>query len=152
MKTFVADITRDAYLDKIIKWISEEQFNIGDKLEIGKLCRAFDDEKEDEAIIGELLAVLPEYCKGRYIVRSETCIREWDYYDNAQPLKCLYPEIKGDVLMDKKKCNYLNELIPSIVFNSRPELWVNYLAINRDGTVVFFENHPNLLHNQWGRS
>ena len=56
----------------------------------------------------------------------------------------------GDVIMNKKKCNYLNELIPSIVFNSRPELWVNYLAINRDGTVVFFENHPNLLHNQWG--
>ena len=97
VKTFVADIARDAYLDKVIKWISEEQFSVGGNIEIGKLCGAFDNEKEDEAIIGELLAILPEYCKGRYIVRNETCVREWDYYDNAQPVRCLYPEIKGDI-------------------------------------------------------
>ena len=33
---------RDKYLEKVIKWISEEQFATGGKLEIGKECEASD--------------------------------------------------------------------------------------------------------------
>ena len=39
---FSDNAERDKYLEKVIKWISEEQFATGGKLEIGKECEASD--------------------------------------------------------------------------------------------------------------
>ena len=45
-RIFDSDTARDEYLDKVIKWISEEQFGVGGKLEIGKLYTFSDDGKQ----------------------------------------------------------------------------------------------------------
>lgn len=39
---FETNTERDEYLDKVVTWISEEQFATGGKLEIGKECEASD--------------------------------------------------------------------------------------------------------------
>ena len=38
VKCFTNNDKRDEYLDKVVKWISEEQFATNGKLEIGKVC------------------------------------------------------------------------------------------------------------------
>ena len=45
VRCFRDNAERDEYLDKVIKWISEEQFWTGRKLEIGKFCSFSDDGK-----------------------------------------------------------------------------------------------------------
>lgn len=45
-KSFKDNAVRDKYFQKAIKWISEEQFKTGGKLEIGKECEASDDGKD----------------------------------------------------------------------------------------------------------
>lgn len=42
-RLFESNAARDVYLDKVVKWISEEQFATGEKLEIGKKCLFSDD-------------------------------------------------------------------------------------------------------------
>lgn len=43
---FNGNAERDEYLDKVVKWISEEQFATDRKLEIGKACLFSDDMKD----------------------------------------------------------------------------------------------------------
>ena len=42
VRIFDSNAARDKYLNNVIKWISEEQFATGGKLEIGKECEASD--------------------------------------------------------------------------------------------------------------
>ena len=44
-RMFESNTERDEYLDKVVKWISEEQFSTGRKLEIGEECLFSDDSK-----------------------------------------------------------------------------------------------------------
>ncbi len=44
-RLFESNTARDEYLDKVIKWISEEQFGVSGKLEIGKLYTFSDNGK-----------------------------------------------------------------------------------------------------------
>lgn len=43
---FNGNAERDEYLDKVVKWISEEQFATDRKLEIGEACLFSDDRKD----------------------------------------------------------------------------------------------------------
>jgi len=43
---FKNNVARDEYLNNVIKWISEEQFATGGKLEIGEACLFSDDMKD----------------------------------------------------------------------------------------------------------
>ena len=45
-RMFDSNAARDEYLDKVIKWISEEQFADSRKLRIGKACLFSDDRKD----------------------------------------------------------------------------------------------------------
>ena len=46
IRLFNHNAERDEYLNKVIEWISEEQFSTGRKLEIGKFCSFSDDGKQ----------------------------------------------------------------------------------------------------------
>lgn len=46
IRCFNHNAERDEYLNKVIKWISEEQFATGGKLEIGEKCLFSDDMKD----------------------------------------------------------------------------------------------------------
>lgn len=46
VKCFTNNDKRDEYLDKVIGWISEEQFSTGRKLEIGEACLFSDDRRD----------------------------------------------------------------------------------------------------------
>ena len=87
---------RDKYLKKVIKWISKEQFKTGGKLEVGKLCEVSSNGRSWGK--SELLSVLPEKYKRRYIVSSFICedaSSDWAY---ARPIaSCVQPKIDGDV-------------------------------------------------------
>lgn len=97
---FNNNVARDEYLDKVIKWISEEQFSTGRKLEIGKECMVslFDDIDGEDWVMGRLLAILPEHIRRRYIIQSKNdkgLATSWEY---ARPLASFVrPKIDGDV-------------------------------------------------------
>ncbi|MDY5583600.1 MAG: hypothetical protein SPF41_06610 [Candidatus Merdousia sp.] len=89
---------RDEYLDKVVKWISEEQFSMGRKLEIGKECMVslFDDIDGEDWVMGRLLAILPKHIRRRYIIQSKNdkgMATSWKY---ARPVS-VSPKIDGDV-------------------------------------------------------
>lgn len=45
-RLFDSNAARDEYLNKVVKWISEEQFALDRKLEIGEACLFSDDRKD----------------------------------------------------------------------------------------------------------
>lgn len=100
MRMFDSNTARDEYLDNVIKWISEEQFATGGKLEIGKPCMVslFNDIDEEDWVMGRLLAILPEHIRRRYIIQSKNdkgLATSWEY---ARPLASFVrPKIDGDV-------------------------------------------------------
>lgn len=65
---FYANANRDEYLNKVIRWISEEQFTEDSgELKVGEMCEV----KYDESNSWEkrkLIAILPEQYNGRFIV------------------------------------------------------------------------------------
>lgn len=91
---------RDKYFNNVIKWISEEQFATGGKLEIGKECMVslFDYIDEEYWVMGRLLAILPKHIRRRYIIQSKNdkgLATSWEY---ARPLSSFVrPKIDGDV-------------------------------------------------------
>lgn len=99
-RMFDSNTARDEYLDKVVKWISEEQFATGGKLEIGKECMVslFDDLDGEDWVMGRLLAILPEHIRRRYIIQSKNdkgLATSWEY---ARPLASFVrPKIDGDV-------------------------------------------------------
>lgn len=100
VRCFNHNAERDEYLDKVIKWISEEQFATGGKLEIGKECMVslFDDIDGEDWVMGILLAILPEHIRRRYIIQNKNdkgLATSWEY---ARPLASFVrPKIDGDV-------------------------------------------------------
>lgn len=87
---------RDEYLNNVVKWISEEQFATGGKLEIGKLCDVSDDNKDWRR--RTLLAVLPKSYFSKYIASENYGDFKWCSWKYARPLaSCVQPKIDGDV-------------------------------------------------------
>ena len=87
---------RDEYLNNVIKWISEEQFATGGKLEVGKLCDVSDDNKDWRR--RTLLAVLPESYFSKYIASEKYSDFKWCSWKYARPIGyCVQPKIDGDI-------------------------------------------------------
>ena len=85
---------RDEYLNKVVKWISEEQFSGSGKLEIGKECEFSDNAIEwFRGVFGGKSA--KQLGEPRFLlVGSDTLIR----FQNARPIAyCVRPKINGDV-------------------------------------------------------
>lgn len=93
---FTNNDKRDEYLDKVIGWISEEQFSTDRKLKIGKLCDVSDDNKDWQKRI--LLAVLPESYFSKYIASEKYSDFKWCSWKYARPIgSCVQPKIDGDI-------------------------------------------------------
>ena len=84
----------DKYLDKVVKWISEEQFATSSKLEVGKLCEVSNDGRCWARRI--LLAILPEGFKERYICQSNLVDIGWIGCEYARPITSIQPTIDED--------------------------------------------------------
>ena len=91
---FNGNAERDEYLNKVIKWISEEQFSGSGKLEIGKECEFSDDGKDwffDE-YAGKCEKQLGE---PRFLSAGSNILYRFKY---ARPIGgCVQPKIDGDV-------------------------------------------------------
>lgn len=95
-RTFADNAERDEYLNNVVKWISEEQFATGGKLEIGKECEVSDDNKDWQR--RTLLAVLPKSYFSKYITSENYSDFKWCSWKYARPLaSCVQPKIDGDV-------------------------------------------------------
>lgn len=87
---------RDRYLNKILKWISEEQFSSPGEFEVGKLY-AFKYKKDNPVkFFGRLLTILPENVESRYIVEAPFQKKGWEAFEVACP-PYVSPKIDGDV-------------------------------------------------------
>ena len=95
---FETNTERDEYLDKVVKWISEEQFGGNGKLEVGKMCEVSDDGKSGSWNTRELLAVLPENYHDRYITNADDSKTKWSAWTYARTqTSCAQPTIDGDI-------------------------------------------------------
>lgn len=95
-RLFESNTARDEYLQKVIKWISEEQFAENGSLEVGKLCDVSDDNKDWRKRI--LLAILPESYFSKYIASAKYSDFKWCSWKYARPIgSCAQPKIDGDV-------------------------------------------------------
>ena len=93
---FSTNTERDEYLDKVVKWISEEQFATSGKLEVGKMCEVSDDNKC--WLRRTLLAVLPKSFFSKYIAAEAYSDNKWCSWKYARPIaSCVQPKIDGDV-------------------------------------------------------
>ena len=94
VRVFDSNAERDKYLEKVIKWISEEQFSTKGKLEIGKECEFSDDGVAwYSGHFGGKCA--KELGEPRFLaVGSGILVR----FKNARPIVgCVRPKIDGDV-------------------------------------------------------
>lgn len=100
---FDSDTECDKYLEKVVKWISKEQFATGGKLKVGEMCEVSEDGKNWNWGEKRLFAVLPENFRDRYIVWSEigkdlNGKDPWCSWAYARPIaSCVQPKIDGDV-------------------------------------------------------
>lgn len=93
-KYFNSNTNRDEYLKKVVKWISEEQFATGGKLEIGKMCEVSSDGSCWAR--RRLLAILPEGFNERYICQSNLVDIGWIGCEYARPITSIQPTIDED--------------------------------------------------------
>lgn len=94
VRVFESNAARDEYLEKVIKWISEEQFAIKSKLEIGKECEFSDNAIEwFRGVFGGKSA--KQLGEPRFLsAGSDILVR----FKNARPIGgCVQPKIEGDV-------------------------------------------------------
>lgn len=92
---FDSNIECDKYLDKVVKWISEEQFATSSKLEVGKLCEVSDNNKD--WLRRTLLAVLPKSFLSKYIAAEAYSYNKWYSWKYARPIaSCVQPTIDED--------------------------------------------------------
>lgn len=94
VRMFDSNDERDKYLDKVVKWISEEQFATSGKLEVGKLCEVSNDGSCWARRI--LLAILPEGFNERYICQSNIVDIGWIGCEYARPITSIQPTIDED--------------------------------------------------------
>lgn len=93
-RLFESNTARDEYLNKVIKWISEEQFTAGRKFEIGELCMFSDDRADWHTgrYAGKCDAQLGE---PRFLnFESDVSLTRWKYVCPPFPVR---PKIDGDV-------------------------------------------------------
>lgn len=96
VRCFRDNAERDEYLDKVIKWISEEQFATQGEFEVGKLY-AFKYKRDNPVkFFGRLLAILPENVESRYIVEAPFLKKGWEAFEVACP-PYVSPKIEGSV-------------------------------------------------------
>ena len=80
---FESNAERDTYLYKITQAITDELFTSDGKLKVGEMCEVSNNE------VGwgpnELLAILPESCEFRYIVKTIDR-KGWNSFIHARPL------------------------------------------------------------------
>lgn len=101
---FSNNTERDEYLEKVVKWISveqfSEQFSATRKLKVGKPCMVSLSEEIEtkDWVMARLLAILPEHIKNRYITQSETNKEMFTSWTYARPVSISFgPKIDGDV-------------------------------------------------------
>lgn len=103
IRMFDTNTERDEYLDKVVKWISEELFIAEGKLEVGKTCEVSDDGKTWYWNTRELLAVLPESYYNRYITNAAHSKTKWSAWAYARPMNsCVQPKRDCDVFTWEK--------------------------------------------------
>lgn len=91
---FDDNVERDEYTEKLIDWITEEQFGGIDKLGIGKECLVSND--EEKWYKHYLLAILPKNKLHRYITCPNPENGDWASYACIKPLNgCL--KIDGEI-------------------------------------------------------
>lgn len=85
---------RDEYLERVVKWISEEQFSGSGKLEIGKECEFSDNEVDwYSGHFGGKCA--KELGEPRFLAAGSNILVR---FKNARPIAgCVRPKIEGDV-------------------------------------------------------
>lgn len=84
---FNSNKERDEYIEKVVNWITEEQFpNKDNELKIGSECEVKNYD-EDEWVKRKLITVLPKQYYNRYICESQEgtdrCAYNWSY---ARPI------------------------------------------------------------------
>lgn len=93
-RIFADNAERDEYLDKVVNWISEEQFATGGKLEIGKLCEFSDNgvEWHSGKYAGKCARELGE---PRFLAAGSNIFVR---FKNARPIcGCIKPRIVDDI-------------------------------------------------------
>ena len=110
IRMFDTNTERDEYLDKVVKWISEELFVTEGKLEVGKMCEVSGDGKNWHWNTRELLAVLPESYYERYITNAADSKTKWGAWTYARPINsCVQPKIDcGVYTWEKPEVNSQN--------------------------------------------
>lgn len=95
-RLFYHNDERDRFLNKVVKWISTEQFSSPEEFEVGKLY-AFKYKKDNPVkFFGRLLTILPENVESRYIVEAPFQKKGWEAFEVACP-PYVSPKINGDV-------------------------------------------------------
>ena len=94
---FNNNVARDEYLNNVIKWISEEQFATGGKLEIGKECEASDN-GEDWVVRSFAGKSAKQLGEPRYLAYWYDNLGYLIRYKYVRPLSSFVrPKIDGDV-------------------------------------------------------
>ena len=94
---FNNNVARDEYLNNVIKWISEEQFATGGKLEIGKECEASDN-GEDWVVRSFAGKSAKQLGEPRYLAYWYDNLGYLIRYRYVRPLASFVrPKIDGDV-------------------------------------------------------
>lgn len=95
---FYTNQERDEYLNKFIRWISDEQFGAGSsKLKIGEMCEVRDSESGNWRK-RKLIAILPKQYKERFIAEWEDYPTKHSSWNYARPItKRTEPKIDGDI-------------------------------------------------------
>ena len=93
VRLFNHNAERDEYLDKVVNWISEEQFSTGRKLKIGEKCLFSDGgEWSDGKYAGKCARELGE---PRFLSAGSNILYRYKY---ARPIDSFVrPKIEGDV-------------------------------------------------------
>lgn len=95
IKYFNDNEERDDLFDKVIKWISDEQFSLPQQeLEVGEEAM-FTDTAGSYGVRGKLLYILPEGFESRYLAASDS-YPYWCYWKYAFPAQDVL-KIKGNV-------------------------------------------------------
>ena len=86
IREFADNTERDEYAQKLVKWITEEQFDVIGKLEVGKMCEVSDDWEEwtQRIYAGKSAKQLGE--EKRFLAvnaLNDNMLRRWRY---AKPL------------------------------------------------------------------
>lgn len=96
IRCFRDNAERDRYLNKVVKWISEEQFSSQGEFEVGKLY-AFKYKRDNPVkFFRRLLDILPENVESRYIVEAPFQKKGWEACEVACP-PYVSPKIDGDI-------------------------------------------------------